>query len=431
MDKPGGLTGSDASGALSWILPLAVGAMGFANPRGAQSLAGVAQILAQQQMQKHQETQTANLEQERALDREFRTRQETRQGRLEARDIAKEQAGIQAGQMFPSFAGGVTETVPAVPGQPQKDMEFPDVGEFISEPTVPGAPEVSRQRAPTFSEIFGRIQSAKGLDPRVAAALSERASTYAGATRQPERPQELQRVEAARAMEPFLVSRGIHPLVARQAAAVAEATGQMPSAELLRDPSLQFVNTSEMIYGLNARTGEIVSSQPIRSFERPIVNVVADAAGNVTIIAVDPRNPTQPQVSKKIANIGAGRAPSTLSTNEVVAATLLLEQGAMPTDPRIPLEFRALIQGMDQQQAATFARTFVEEAKQTDPIKRLIGEMIDLKGGGPGGKRPTGGGAVAPPPPQASAPRDPRVDALMQQSGYTFDPQTGIYRKAR
>lgn len=427
MDKPDGTAGGFGGDAISWMMPLALGALGAYRPQASQGVGIMATMLAHQQEQQHRQKQLAALEQERALDREFRGRQEAREETRVGREVAREQAGIEAARRFPEFAGAVTERVPPVPGQSQKDFEFPDVGEFISEPPVPGAPEVSKQRAPTYSEVFGRIQATEGLDPRVAAALSERASTYAGATRQPERPVELQRIEAARALEPFFVSRGIHPLVARQAAAVAETTGQMPPLELMRDPALQFVNTSEMIYGMNARTGEIVSSQPIRPFERPIVNLVADATGNVTLISTDPRNPMKPQ-TKSLGNIGAGRTPSSLSTNEVVAATLLLEQGAMPTDPRIPPEFRALVQNMTPEQATLFARTFVEEAKQTDPIKRMIGEMIDLKGGGIGGKRPATG---VTPPPKAAIPRDSRVDAQMQQAGYTFDPQTGTYRKAR
>ena len=133
------LTGGDVGTAVSWMLPLAIGAMGAIRPQTTQPLTAMASLIAQQQGHQLQKEQIAALEKERTLDREFRARQEELTGRQEARSIAqeargvaKEEAEIEAAQLFPSFTGGVTERVPAVPGQPQRDIEFPGCGRFLS-----------------------------------------------------------------------------------------------------------------------------------------------------------------------------------------------------------------------------------------------------------------------------------------------------------
>ena len=146
----GGMSGSDGGGfdlssALSWALPLAVGAMGAIRPSTTQPLTAMASLIAQQQGHRLQKEQLAALQEERTLDREFRARQEALTGRREARDIAKEEAGITAGRMFPEITAGITETVP---GQPAALAHPPIVGEDVEAQAyiqrIEGVPPVSR-----------------------------------------------------------------------------------------------------------------------------------------------------------------------------------------------------------------------------------------------------------------------------------------------
>ena len=139
------LTGGDVGTAVSWMLPLAIGAMGAIRPQTTQPLTAMASLIAQQQGHQLQKEQIAALEKERTLDREFRARQEELTGRREAREVAKEEAGITAGRMFPEITAGITETVP---GQPAALAHPPIVGEDVEAQAyiqrIEGVPPVSR-----------------------------------------------------------------------------------------------------------------------------------------------------------------------------------------------------------------------------------------------------------------------------------------------